>query len=178
MKDSNGVRDSVEEVVSSPKQSDPEISSPTPTFNKRRPKFLDPSVYLTPSLQNMFELCYFTNSKEMIPSGWMAVDEDKTYPSLSSRNPQVQQPVDNDSENGYEGSHSRAESESSDDNGYHGNAYSNTTRMTEETSEEEEDEDDVVAAPPKVSSIFRINLLHSRSLISNLLPTFCVTLSD
>ena len=100
-------------------------------------------------LQNMFDIGYFTGSKEMIPSGWNVVDEDKIYPPISSRNPQVYQPIDDDSGNGFEDG--RAGSESSDDELYPGtsNAFSSTTRMVDETS----DEDDDVIAPsiPRVS---------------------------
>jgi ubiquitin carboxyl-terminal hydrolase 4/11/15 len=97
----------------------------------------------------MFEVGFFTGSKEMIPSGWNVVDEDKTYPSISSRNPQVHQSIDEDSGNGFEDG--RAGSESSDEELYRGtsNGFSNTTRKADETS----DEDDEVIQPsaPRVS---------------------------
>jgi ubiquitin carboxyl-terminal hydrolase 4/11 len=89
----------------------------------------------------MFEIGFFAGSKEMIPSGWNVVDEDKVYPSISSRNPQVYQPIDEDSGNGFEDG--RAGSESSEEGLYPSNGTSNgfssTTRMVEETSDEEED---------------------------------------
>jgi hypothetical protein len=37
----------------------------------------------------MFQLKYFTGTKELVPAGWGSVDEDKEYPLLSSRSPQV-----------------------------------------------------------------------------------------
>jgi ubiquitin carboxyl-terminal hydrolase 4/11/15 len=102
-------------------------------------------------LQNMFELGFFSGSKEMIPSGWNVVDEDKTYPKVSSRNPQVYQRIDEDSGNGFEDG--RAGSESSEDGLYpsngNNNAFSTTTRMVDETSDE--DEDVIPAVVPRVS---------------------------
>ena len=94
----------------------------------------------------MFVVGYFEGSKEMIPSGWNVVDEDKSYPAISTRNPHVYQPIDEDSGNGFEDS--RAGSESSEEGRYPSNgtssAFSNTTRMAEES-----DEDDII--PPRVS---------------------------
>lgn len=113
-------------------------------FNKRRPKFMVPKSYLNPSLQNMFEVGYFGNSKEMIPSGWNSVDEEKSYPSITSRNPQVQQQEDDDSTNGYKGLGSRTGSESGDENNNFNSNSTGSTRMTEES---EEDEDPPVLAP-------------------------------
>jgi hypothetical protein len=115
---------------------------------------------MNPRLQNMFEVGYFAGSKEMIPSGWNVVDEDKTYPTLSSRNPQVYQPIEEDSVNGFEDG--RAGSESSEEGSYSGNgtsnAFSSTTRMVEETSDE--DEDVVSAAAPRVSEFLHSTSLH------------------
>lgn len=102
----------------------------------------------------MFDIGYFAGSKEMIPSGWNVVDEDKTYPSISSRNPQVYQPIDEDSGNGFEDG--RAGSESSEEGLYPStstsNGFSSTTRMVEETSDE--DEDVIPAVVPRVSQHF------------------------
>jgi ubiquitin carboxyl-terminal hydrolase 4/11/15 len=95
----------------------------------------------------MFELGYFSGIKEMVPSGWNAVDEDKTYPALASRNPQVRQPRDLDLENGYD-QDSRDGSETSQDNdNFHDSAFSSTTRMVEE----ESDDDELAGPAPRVS---------------------------
>jgi ubiquitin carboxyl-terminal hydrolase 4/11/15 len=99
----------------------------------------------------MFELCYFTSVKEMIPSGWNVVDEDKTYATLSSRNPQLQQPVDDESSNGYELANGRGSSASSEDSTYQDTADSSNTRMVDESSED----DEPVAASSRVSPLFK-----------------------
>jgi ubiquitin carboxyl-terminal hydrolase 4/11/15 len=101
----------------------------------------------------MFDIGYFAGSKEMIPSGWNVVDEDKNYPSISTRNPQVYQPVEEDPGNGFEDG--RAGSESSEDGLYSNgtsNGFSSTTRMVEETSDE--DDDVIPAVAPRVSLHF------------------------
>ncbi len=86
----------------------------------------------------MFELGYFSGIKEMVPSGWNVVDEDKTYPTLASRNPHLQQPRDEGLENGYD-QNSRDGSETSQDNdNFHDSAFSSTTRMVDEESDDEE----------------------------------------
>ena len=99
----------------------------------------------------MFDLGYFTGSKELVPSGWNIVDDDKTYPTLSSRNPQLQQSLDEESGNDYDMTNGRAGSESStDEDNYSSNHFSSNTRMTEE---ETSDEDELVSnpQPPRVS---------------------------
>ena len=97
----------------------------------------------------MFDIGFFAGSKEMIPSGWNVVDEDKTYPPISTRNPQVYQPVEEDSGNGFEDG--RAGSESSEDGRYPSNGTSNgcsePTRMVDESS----DEDAIPPVIPRVS---------------------------
>ncbi|KAF8861355.1 UCH-domain-containing protein [Acephala macrosclerotiorum] len=117
-------------------------ASPSP-FKTRRPKFLAPGSFLTPSLQNMFEVGYFSGAKEMIPTGWNVVDDDKAYPNINTRAPQPQ--VSNDDETGSEhrSSSGRAQSDTSEDEAY-SNGASVSTRMVEESSDED-------AAPPPIA---------------------------
>ncbi|KAL3417342.1 ubiquitin carboxyl-terminal hydrolase [Phlyctema vagabunda] len=103
-------------------------SSPRRVFNGTRPKFLDPGSFLTPELQNAFDMSYYSGTKELIPLGWNSIDEDKVYPSLSSRSPAS--PMDDSASN------DRA-STSSDDSTLISSTTSNT-RMTEESSDEDE----------------------------------------
>ncbi|XWW97606.1 hypothetical protein V2A60_005591 [Cordyceps javanica] len=59
-------------------------------FNKTRPKFVDSSARLSPSLQNLFELRYFASPGDgAIPTGWQSTDNNRTLPSLSDRMPQL-----------------------------------------------------------------------------------------
>ncbi|KAN0095576.1 UCH domain containing protein [Hyaloscypha variabilis] len=140
MKDSNGAPESTENNAHTSKLSEPAKASKPPPFKQQRPKFVNPRSYLNPRLQNMFVIGYFAGSKEMIPSGWNVVDEDKNYPPISTRNPHVYQPIDEDSGNGFEDS--RAGSESSEEGRYPSNgtssAFSNTTRMADESDEDED----------------------------------------
>ncbi|KAH7413007.1 hypothetical protein BKA64DRAFT_567146 [Cadophora sp. MPI-SDFR-AT-0126] len=109
---------------------------PLETFNKRRPAFMTPGSHLDPSLQNLFRLSYFSNGKEMIPIGWSTVDEDKTYPSLSSRI----QSQDTESNDGSDAAGSPTGSESS-------NGINGPTRMNDESSEEDDDNIPAMAIP-------------------------------
>jgi len=124
------------------------------SFKKRRPSFVDPGTFLEGELQNLFDLCYFAG-KELVPTGWNVVDEDKKYPRLSSRNPQVFQSAD-ESDQDHDMTNGRAASESSSDNGgaKYQDDYSNHTRMNEES-----DEDEVAPRPPTVSLSYSFHLL-------------------
>lgn len=97
----------------------------------------------------MFQIGYFSDKKEMIPSGWNVIDEDKVYPLISSRNPQARQPLEDESSNGYEPANGNDDSDfySDRDNSYN-NSFQPSTRMNEESSEEDED-----AAPPPIHRV-------------------------
>ncbi|KAK0127462.1 CSN-associated deubiquitinating enzyme Ubp12 [Cadophora gregata f. sp. sojae] len=110
---------------------------PLETFNKRRPAFMTLGSHLEPSLQNLFKLSYFSNGKEMIPTGWSTVDDEKTYPSLSSR---IQR-QDSDSIDDSDAAGSPTGSESS-------NGINVPTRMNDESSEE--DDDNIPAVAPQI----------------------------
>jgi len=144
------------------------IPSPRPApFNSRRPPFVPSDSYLPAELQNMFSMGYFVGSKEMVPTGWHTVDEDKTYPTLSSRNPQAAQSLDPGSPSGQELSNSRAGSEGSEDNDNDDGA--SNTRMVEESSDE--DADIPATVPAKVS-------LHIYSVISHLFSSYFTSYSQ
>ena len=119
-----------------------------PIFRTRRPKFLQPGSYLNPQFQNMFILGYFSTQKELVPTGWNAIDEDKEYPTLASRNPQLPQAYEDESETDLDITSRRAGSEGSndDDSGHNYSFEPSRTRMAQES---EEDEPTVPA--PKVS---------------------------
>ncbi|KAH7348660.1 hypothetical protein BKA65DRAFT_264222 [Rhexocercosporidium sp. MPI-PUGE-AT-0058] len=110
-------------------------------FNRRRPAFMKPGSHLNGSLQNMFELCYGGNGKEMIPTGFTTVDEETKYPTIASRIRHIHEQHDNDSAHGYDAADSPSGSESSPSN-------SARTRMNDESSDE--DEDDAPAMAPTV----------------------------
>lgn len=94
----------------------------------------------------MFDLGYFTAPGKSVPTGWSEVDEEKVYPSLASRNPQLQRDEEVDSGNEFDRSSTRTGSEiSNEDDEPPSNPISSVTRMEEESSEEDED------LPPKRS---------------------------
>ncbi|TAQ84249.1 hypothetical protein B7494_g7427 [Chlorociboria aeruginascens] len=139
MKEGDGVRDSME-LKGSEDDKVTEIEAPKPlkNFNTRRPGFLKQGSYLNPDLQGMFDLCYFQGSKEeLVPSGWNIVNDDKIFPTLSSRNPHLQHTMDDDSvDHDMRNDHSGSET-SNEDDGLNDLTYSSTTRMNEESSEDE-----------------------------------------
>lgn len=144
-------------------QSNTLCSTIPPSFNTRRPDFLQRGSFLSPGLQNAFNIGYFAGSKEMVPTGWHTVDEDKTYPYLSSRNPQLAQSHDTSSMSGYEASNGRAGSEGSEDNFHAGAA---NTRMNDESSDE--DEEIPAIAKPRVSQPYSLDSIHSYTAISSM----------
>lgn len=96
----------------------------------------------------MFELRYFTGAKELVPCGWQSNDEDKQFPLLSSRNPQLQQAIP-DAVNDYDMTNGQGSEGSDEDDALSNNTISNT-RMTEESS----DEDELAPRAPFVSRNF------------------------
>jgi ubiquitin carboxyl-terminal hydrolase 4/11/15 len=99
---------------------------------------LQPGSYLAPELQNLFTLGYFQGVIELVPTGWNQIDEDKTFPTLASRSPQLAQAEDSGTD--FDTPSGQTGSETSDDNHFNANAFGTTTRMNEEEEETSEDE--------------------------------------
>lgn len=103
-------------------------------------------MYLRPEFQNLFNISYFTGSKELVPVGWGAVDEDKSYPLISSRIPEVSQDVSDDDDddidervNAFSTATRRTPSEAASSDAEEDDAPQlPQTRMTEESSSEDE----------------------------------------
>ncbi|KAG0647612.1 Ubiquitin-specific-processing protease 12, partial [Hyphodiscus hymeniophilus] len=141
MKEPNGIRESVEKESVKPSEVDP--SNPM-GFNKRRPKFMEPGSFLDGDFQNLFELSFFAG-KELVPTGWNAVDDDKKYPRLSSRTAgMIQTGGESETDQEMTNGHDDSESGNEDGDAPH-SAVTNVTRMTDE---DESDEDDPIAALP------------------------------
>jgi ubiquitin carboxyl-terminal hydrolase 4/11/15 len=121
--------------------------SPATIFNTRRPKFLAPGTFLDPSLQNMFAVGFFSVAKEMIPTGWNVVDEDKIYPNINTRAPQQPEALEDEARSEAHSSNGLPRSESGEDDEYSSNGVTTATRMVEESDEDED------AAPPPVSKV-------------------------
>lgn len=89
-------------------------------------------------LQNMFDIGYFSVPAGSFPTGWSEVDDDKTYPNISSRIPRREQDEEAESGNEFERKSPRTESESSnEDEDQPSNIIPSMTRMTEESSDED-----------------------------------------
>lgn len=122
--------------------------SPATTFNTRRPKFLTPGTFLDPSLQNMFTVGFFSIPKEMIPTGWNVIDEDKIYPNINTRAPQPEASED-EARSEAQSSNGLPQSESGEEDEYSSNGITTATRMVEESDEDE----DAAPPPPPVSKV-------------------------
>lgn len=85
MKDSG---DSMEQDKPSSREQDGPF--PIRKFRTRVPKFLDLSTHLEPELQNMFDMCYFSENNDIVPTGWGTTPEDKELPKLLDRDVRLQ----------------------------------------------------------------------------------------
>jgi ubiquitin carboxyl-terminal hydrolase 4/11/15 len=133
----NRLHESVEADVVSQTDSNPRKRK----FRSGRPKWVNPDNFLPAEFNDIFELSYFGNNKEVIPSGWSVVDEEKRFPRLSTRLPVVHEAVevdDDEQTNGFAPNfNQRSDGESSEDD------ISDTpqlapTRMNEESSDEDD----------------------------------------
>jgi ubiquitin carboxyl-terminal hydrolase 4/11/15 len=106
---------------------------------------MEPGSVLAPEFNDVFHLGYFQGTKELVPTGWGQVDDEKTYPTLASRKPQLQQTIENESSPEYDMTTGQAGSESSNEEDplNQDTTISSATRMTEESS----DEDDMPPIP-------------------------------
>lgn len=129
---------------------------PSLDFNKHRPKFVtEPSSFLEAPFQNLFSIHYFADPKSLLPTGWNEVEEDKTYPALSTRAPRVQEMSDYDDELG------EATAETSDEDGSGQDSYQPRVVSESERSEDE------LSAPtiPTVSTKSLFSRVHPFTLV-------------
>ncbi|KAA8572048.1 hypothetical protein EYC84_001974 [Monilinia fructicola] len=131
MKDSNPVRESVEN----------RSTAPLKIFNTSRPKWIDPAVFLSGEMQNLFEISYFTDKQGRLPLHWDDKLGDPTFKKISERNPQVHQMNSDDASYGFDlvdGSAGSVSSKSSRDSSDDINNFEMPpTRMNEESSEDD-----------------------------------------
>lgn len=108
-------------------------------FNTKRPAWVKPDEFLDPRMQNLFELSYFSdqrNSDGPIATGWGSVEDHRQYPTIASRLPESEMPVDHDSPsnescNNANGSDNESGSDETPNN------LASQTRMADESSEED-----------------------------------------
>jgi len=112
-------------------------------FKKQRPKWLDPREFLEPRLQNLFDLTYFTDGPNTIPTGWEVNNDHDEFPTLASRLPK---PPASDVDMRSPGP-DRSEESASDESPQ---ATAAITRMADESS----DEDDEFSLPVCVVMTF------------------------
>lgn len=78
----------------------------------------------------MFEIGFCKGTKELIPSGWNIVDEDKMYPSISSRSHQPSQVLDGEIIENDDSDNRITSSETSDDDSTN---FSGASRLNEDS---------------------------------------------
>jgi ubiquitin carboxyl-terminal hydrolase 4/11 len=133
MKETNGVDN----------ESSTQLNPRKRKFRSRRPKWIDPNQFLPAEFNGLFELSYFGGNKELVPSGWNMVDEDKKFPLLSTRAPILREAVeavevDDEQAHSFVSTSLQSDSESSEED-VEDIPQLAPTRMNEESS----DDDDV-----------------------------------
>lgn len=138
-------------------------------FHSRRPKWIDPDQFLPSEYNNLFDLSYFTSKKDVVPTGWGMVDEEKTFPRLSSRIPVVQDAVevDDGASNGFASNHLQGSDGESSEDDIGDIPQLAPTRMNEESS----DDDDLAPNTRVCFCDILVWRLLSRTPITNPPPT-------
>lgn len=100
-------------------------------FKTQRPKWVDPSVFLNPALQNLFAMSYFKESHGGVPTGWQSVQDTGHYDRLSTRAPKkdYSSDVEMRSPNAIDGSDESGSEDASSEQ------VESVTRMADESSE-------------------------------------------
>ncbi|KAI6785739.1 ubiquitin carboxyl-terminal hydrolase 4/11 [Emericellopsis cladophorae] len=130
------MKDSADSVQARPLPHEPQLLK---QFNKRRPAYAKSGAFLDPSLQNLFELCYFTDGTDSVPSGWSQLQSYRQQlPKVADRMPQPSGESDHSSPGSWDSTAS-----GNDDSGAEADVKtevsppSSQTRMAEESSEED-----------------------------------------
>ncbi|KAI1096322.1 ubiquitin carboxyl-terminal hydrolase-like protein [Rostrohypoxylon terebratum] len=113
--------------------------SPTEQFCFKRPSWVDPGKFLPPDLQNLFEMCIYSETGSWLPTGNNGLGEDKDLPKLSLRIPPESPSSEDQFDHETNGTASNEES-SSDETPQQSTGQCNT-RMVEES---DDDDDNLV----------------------------------
>ncbi len=97
---------------------------------------MNPKNFLPAKLQNLFELCYWSEGNTWLPSGQHGPTEDKDLPKLSSRIPPETTSSEDQFDNATNGTASNEDS-SSDDVASRPSIDMPRTRMVEESDDED-----------------------------------------
>lgn len=98
----------------------------------------------------MFEIGYCKGTKEIIPSGWNIIDEDKIYPSISSRLCQPSQTIDGEVIENEDSDSRITSSETSDEDSAN---FSGASNLNEDS---ESDDDPIFNNVSQVNSYLQI----------------------
>lgn len=139
-------------------------SKPLKEFNTRQPKFLEPGAFMPPDLQGLLQGIgfYCNNDNEVFSCGWSEYDDNKAYPSISTRIPQSPEEAE-DEEQYSSPANSNMSSADDDFKGVMSSGSEFPTRMNNDGS----DDDDAVVS---------FNILFSPSFPSIASP--CLSIYD
>ncbi|KAI1768852.1 UCH-domain-containing protein [Hypoxylon sp. FL1150] len=104
-------------------------------FSRKKPVWMDPTEYLPAELQNIFEICFYSESGAWLPTGNNTINDNKEYPRISERlppeSPSSEDPLDNVT-NG-----TASPEESSSDDARRRSTDRSFTRMGQESDEDD-----------------------------------------
>ncbi|KAI1117936.1 hypothetical protein F5Y14DRAFT_447346 [Nemania sp. NC0429] len=109
--------------------------SPKAQINNRSPAWANPTVFLPPSLQNLFDMGICIETTSPIPTGNSSVSDDRDYPRLSSRIPEESPLSEDQFDNATNGTASN--DDSSSDEAPRRSTEIPFTRMNEESDDDE-----------------------------------------
>ncbi|KAI0179967.1 ubiquitin carboxyl-terminal hydrolase-like protein [Hypoxylon sp. FL1284] len=104
-------------------------------FSQKKPIWVRPDQYLPAELQNLFDICFFSEAGAWLPTGVNSVNDDKDYPRLSERLPAESPSSEDALDNATNGTASNEDS-SSDDTRQRSTDHQ-FTRMNQESDEED-----------------------------------------
>lgn len=109
-------------------------------FNRRRPDWIKPDVYLDGQLQNLFDMSYFSEDT-LVPTGWQVVgtNSERLFPRLDARKPRPSTPPHSDEDMPSPSGSGTASEESGTEESGDVPETGAQTRMADEPSEEESD---------------------------------------
>ncbi|XXH05045.1 3',5'-cyclic-nucleotide phosphodiesterase [Hypoxylon texense] len=104
-------------------------------FSQKKPTWVDPDQYLPAEIQNIFDLCFYSESGAWLPTGANSINDDKEYPRLSERLPPESPSSEDILDNVTNGTASNEDSSS--DDAHRRSIDQSITRMNQESEEED-----------------------------------------
>ncbi|KAI1769964.1 UCH-domain-containing protein [Hypoxylon cercidicola] len=104
-------------------------------FSQKKPIWVDPGQFLPAELQNLFDICFYSESGAWLPTGVNSINDDKEYPRLVEREPAESPSSEDPLDNATNGTASNEDSSS--DDARRRSTDQSFTRMNQESEEED-----------------------------------------